>query len=1208
MARKPQKRRNGPANDGGKATARPAEAAGRDNAAEGRSDRLLTVGIGASAGGLEAFKTFFSHMPAESGMAFVLVQHLAPGHKSMLTELIGRATAMPVTEAADGMPLSANEVFVIPPDATLTLEGGRLRVATPAPPREHRRPIDTFFASLADDQGENAVAIVLSGTGSDGSAGLSAIKENGGFTMAQAEFDHSALGGMPHNAVATGFVDDVMLAEDMPARLLSYHHHLREVAAHKEADGTRSDAADYLETITRLLRAHVGHDFSRYKEKTLVRRIQRRMQVLQTAAMPEYIALLKDRPSEIDLLFRELLIGVTQFFRDPRAFDALAATVIPRILESRRNKGAIRVWVPGCATGQEVYSVAILIREAMDGLKVTSSVQIFGTDIDEKAVAVARAARYDDTVGISPERVRRWFAEDAGGFCPVKEIREMCVFSPQSIIKDPPLSKVDLICCRNTLIYMTAGLQDRVLRTFHYALNPDGILFLGPSEGVTRQSKYFASFDKKHRIFQRRDASPSLADLPSASDASGQSPRAAPEPPHAGAIERIDRKVRQAMEKYSPAYLVIDGNGEILRFSGGEVGRYLEPTSGAASLNLYSILRKALRPAVRAAVRTALATEEAVVHGDVMIRTDGGNVSVSVIVEPIRGKAETGVCVVAFREARASSGNAVRATDDDGDDDGAGAAAFEHELRTVRTQLRSTIDELEAANEEMKSSAEEYQSVNEELQSANEELETSKEEMQSLNEELQTVNAEVIAKNEQLLKANSDIRNLLDSTEIATLFLDEEMRIKSFTPRVTEIFSLREADRGRPITDIVMHLDYRDLVRDVRSVCRDLSTLEREVTLDDDKAFILRIRPYRTVENRIDGVVLTFMDISERKKSEQALQRSERRYRELFEAIDEGFCIIETVDSDPEGRIDFRYIAANPAFAAQTGVEGVVGKTIREMFPDEPQEWFDIYQRVLTSGEPVKFVRDLASHGRILELFAFPLENEGDRRVGVIFVDISERIRAEERTALILGELDHRVKNILAVVSSVISQTLRSSNSPSTFAASMEGRIAAIARAHSMLTQEGGRGEVSLQALIETELAPFDNREKRIKVEGPEVMLTPRAGLTLAMAIHELTSNASKYGALSTGKGRLSVTWSVNRGPADIRMIVTWAESDGPPVLPPKREGFGTTLIDRTLGHDLDANVNREFASSGMRCAIDLPMTVEVGRLAGQHRNREEAT
>ena len=443
----------------------------------------LVVGIGASAGGLEAFKTFFAHLPTDSGIAFVVVQHLSPDHDSMLSEILGRATPIPVIVAEHGMPVEPDRVHVIPPDATLTIEDGRLLIVKPAPPRSSRRPIDSFFTSLAMDQGEKAVSIVLSGVGSDGSAGLASVKEGGGLTIAQAEHDHQAMAGMPESATATGQVDYVLSVEDMPAKLIEYRDHLALVAGRKDGEGTRTDAAEQLATVVSLLRARTGHDFSKYKIKTVTRRIQRRMQVLQAATVADYIERLREDPGEPEQLFRDLLIGVTEFFRDPEAFKGLSVAI--EALLERGGESSLRVWAPACSTGEEVYSLAITIRELIDARGGNLDVQIFGTDIDDRAIEFARTGRYERITGISPERLKRWFVEDEGAFCPTRQIRGTCVFSVHNVTKDPPFSKLDLISCRNLLIYMDSDLQDRVLRTFHYALKPDGLLFLGSSEGVS---------------------------------------------------------------------------------------------------------------------------------------------------------------------------------------------------------------------------------------------------------------------------------------------------------------------------------------------------------------------------------------------------------------------------------------------------------------------------------------------------------------------------------------------------------------------------------------------------------------------------------------------------------------------------------------------------------------------------------------------------
>lgn len=1174
------------------------------SAAEKPPESGLIVGIGASAGGLSAFRSFLENMPTDSGMAFVLVQHLAPDHVSALADLLGKATAMRVVDAKDGAAVAANIVYVIPPNATLRIHGRKLVITQPAPPRDQRRPIDTFFSSLAEDQGENAVCIVLSGTGSDGTQGLKTIKEYGGFAMAQAETDHTAMVGMPHSAVSTGLVDEVLPVEIMPKRLMEYKSHLTGVRARKDGDGARRDLSGHLMTISGLLRSKVGHDFSGYKENTMTRRIQRRMQVLQIDEVPAYIARLRDDPAQIDLLFRDLLVGVTQFFRDPAVFEALEKLAIPKMLEGKGDNGLLRIWVPGCATGEEVYSIAILVKEALERCKRSLNVQIFGTDIDEAAITFARAGRYRKTAGVSPERLERWFAEDGEDFCLAKNVREMCVFSTHSVVKDPPFSKLDLISCRNLLIYMNTEFQDRAMRSFHYALKPGGVMLLGPSEGATRFSHAFTTLDKKHRLYQRHDTEVALPDLSSSAGTRTAAPHPAATANAPLSEDRIDRNARRALEKFSPVFVVANERDEILRFSGSEVGHYLEPSSGTASLSLFALLRKALRPIVRDAVHAVRNTQKTVVHEGVLLRVDGKDRSVTVIAAPL---AQHGLCVIAFRDA-----DIADASPKDGAQPhnaaNADFMALEHELHTTKAQLQATIDELETINEEMKSAGEEYQSVNEELQSSNEELETAKEEMQSVNEELQTINAEIANKNTMLSRANSDLKNLLDSTEIATIFLDNDLRIKNFTPGMTEIFHLRDSDRGRPVTEIVSQLNYADLRKDVRNVLRNLSIVEREVRLSDEEmTFIMRIRPYRTVDNVIDGVVITFLDISDHKRVEMAVQASESRYRALFDAIDEGFCIIEKVKTGPGKPSDFRYVAANPAFAKQSGIGDVVGKTMREAFPGEAQEWFDIYDTVVKTGEVIRFQRRLETQNRLLELFAFPLEEMNHRQLGVIFSDISEQENSERYADLLMGELDHRVKNILAIISAVISQTLRRNLSPDAFAAAIEGRVAAVARTHNLMSQAGGTGETLLSDIINTELAPYAYGENKLSVAGPAIALAPKAGLTWALSIHELTTNAVKYGALSAGEGRLTVSWKIVAGEQNDTLNFAWIEEGGPAVQPPTHVGFGTTLIDRGLRLEFDAKVNREFPASGMRCTIDIPLLEEVGlqlsRKKGETRN-----
>ena len=1161
----------------------------------------MIVGIGASAGGLEAFKSFFANTPPDTGMAFVLVQHLSPDHKSMLCELLGKETTMSVVEAADGAQVKANGVFVIPPDSTLTIEGGRLKVARPAPPRDRRRPIDTFFQSLAQDQGENAIAVILAGTGSDGSLGLATIKDHGGLTLAQAEFDSHAMAGMPQSATLTGQVDEVLAVEAMPARLIAYKRHLASVIARKDGNGVHQDAGSHLSTIMTALRSRTGHDFSEYKEKTLGRRLQRRMQVLHLDTPDDYIEHYRRRPEELDLLFRELLIGVTEFFRDPAAFDALASTVLKDLVAGKGADDDIRVWAPGCSTGQEAYTIAILLREAMNGQRARPKVQIFGTDIDDQAIAVARAGKYRRPVaGLSPERAERWFTEEGGNLCVVSEIRDMCVFSTHSVIKNPPFSKLDLISCRNLLIYLDPDMQDRVIRTFHYALKPKGRLFLGSSESVTRATTLFGVEDKKHRIFERREVDrPTLPDLATGGRGLEKLPHHDPAPTRID--DRLDKSTRRVTEKYNPPHVAIDGSDRIVRFSGPGMSQYVELSPGAPSYSLFEILRKALRPAVRELLREARASNGAVQHENLPFRLGGHARLITLTAEPLDGRgADAGFFVLVFQDVGASaSGAPTPQTDKESSD---AFKALEQDLRTTRAQLQSTIDELETANEELKSSNEEYQSVNEELQSSNEEMETSKEEMQSINEEIQTINAEMNSKNEQLTHLNSDLKNLLESTEIATLFLDGDLRVKSFTPGITDIFHVRDSDIGRPIAEVVNLLDYADLQTDARTVLRKLTLVERQVVLHDTKTtFTLRIRPYRTIDNVIDGVVMTFVDMTERQASQETLRASEARFRMLFEFIDEGFCTLEKVETRPGEPSDFRYLSANAGFERQTGVGGVVGKTIREAFPDEPQAWFDTYDAVMATGEPIRFERDLASQGRTLELYAFRFEDEAILKVGVIFLDVSQRKSHEEQQKLLLKEMDHRVKNLFAIVGGIVALGARSAATPKELAQTVQGRLGALASAHQLIRPDqsaapGAKRETTLGELVRKVLSPYvdpagTGAGARIEAEGPEIAVGAEAATNVALVVHELATNAAKYGALSVAAGRVQISWVVAKG----RMALSWTEIDGPAITaPPQREGFGTVLARRSVSGPLAGDIVFHWNSDGLQVLL----SVEVERLA----------
>ncbi len=1146
----------------------------------------LAVGLGASAGGLESFRVFFANMPADTGMAFILVQHLDPDHASALVEILRGSTAMPVSQAEDGDALVPNHIFVIPPDATLKLVGGVLSVTRRAGAAARRASVDTFLISLAEDQGENAVGIILAGFGRDGARGVEAIKDHGGLTLAQAEFDHAPKVGMPASATSSGFVDSVLAVEKMPATLIEHWRYRAKTDGAKGPDGVRLDVGDHLGAICAVLNSRLGRDFSQYKPNTLMRRVQRRMQILQVEDVPSYLDQLRERPGEPELLFREVLIRVTQFFRDRPAFDALADQ-IPAMLTTGAHQEAVRIWVAGCATGEEAYSIAILFREALALADRPRKVQIFATDIDDKAIEIARAGLYPDTIAadLSAAMLERYFQKEGELYRVSKDIREMCLFSTHDLVKDPPFSRLDLISCRNLLIYFGPILQKRVTAMFHYGLQASGLLFLGSSEAVTAHAALFAPVNKKARLYKRREAATQLLAM---SGAERATPRRA-KPPIEAVPSQVDPRIARVVARYTPAFVVIDRRHNVRQFS-GPIGKYLEPASGAVSLNLSVLIHEDLRVPLQSALKQVGTTGRRLVADALVVNIGDRREAVNLVVEPLGEDADRdgGLFLVAFQDlgVRLPPSFASLSAHDD-------TESVAEDLAVARERLQTLAEELETSNEELQSANEEYQSVNEELQSSNEELETSKEELQSINEELATLNSELNARNETLVDLNSDLTNLIDSTSIATLFLDRELRIRRFTPATLEIFNVREGDQGRPITDIVSRLAKDGLLDDVREVLRTLIPVRREVTLQSgERVFQMQVRPYRGTNNIINGVVVTFVDISERIQAEFA-----RSY--LAAIIDSSDDAI--IGEDLTGRVTSWNAGAHRMYG-YTGEEAI-GRMVAELVVASGDEARDVslVEQIRDGGriEPFDTVSRRREGNLIDTSMSLSAVKDGSGAiVGVsrIIRDATKRLQADKEKALLLGELDHRVKNILAVVAAIVSQTLRSARSPEAFVESMEGRIKALTKSHSLLTQDGG-SKATLAIILRTELAPYQDNANRVTFSGPNVVLTPRAGLAIAMAIHELTTNAAKYGALSLATGRVSITWSVAGNPA--RLSLNWTESEGPLIKPPSRSGFGGVLIERSLVFELDGQVERTFPPQGMKCAIELPLNGEVGHLDG---------
>ena len=816
-------------------------------------------------------------------MAFVIVQHLDPTHKGIMPELLQRATTMKVFQVKDRTRVQPDCVYVIPPNKDMSILHGVLHLLPPAAPRGLRLPIDFFLRSLAQDLQDRSIGVILSGMGSDGTLGLRAIKEKAGLALVQdpatAKFD-----GMPRSAVDAGLADIVAPVEDLPGKILAFLQHVP-LLDKPEGPFLGDKTQSVMEKAIILLRAQTGHDFSLYKRNTLYRRIERRMGIHQISKMAAYVRYLQTNPQELDLLFKELLIGVTSFFRDPAAWDQLREHAIPSLLASRAAGHALRAWVPGCSSGEEAYSLAMVFKEALEDVKPKGNLalQIFATDLDRDAIDKARQGLFPLNISadVSPERLSRFFIKEEHGYRVRKEIREMVIFAPQNLIMDPPFTKLDILSCRNLLIYLVPEVQKKLMPLFHYSLNSGGILFLGSAETIGGFSGMFIPLNARAKLFQRSGTAmandpiefPSSFTSPATTRAE---PLAAPKP-LASLQSMADQLV---LQRFSPPSVLVNDKGDILYIS-GKTGKFLEPAAGKANWNIFAMAREGLRYELASAFQKALRQrgrgDTTVVLQGIKVGTNGGQQWVDLTVqvleepEPLRGLVLILFTDVSVRlpEPKSPGGSRKVATPSPR------LVELERELQHVREEVQTTREEMQTSQEELKSTNEELQSANEELQSTNEELTTSKEEMQSLNEELQTVNTELQARVDELSMANNDMRNLLNSTEIATVFLDNAMHVRRFTTEATKIIKLIPSDVGRPITDLESGLHYPDLAHDSQEVLRTLVPMQKLVDARDGRWFALRIMPYRTLDNRIDGAVITFTDVTVAKKLEVELREKQ---------------------------------------------------------------------------------------------------------------------------------------------------------------------------------------------------------------------------------------------------------------------------------------------------------------------------------------------
>jgi two-component system CheB/CheR fusion protein len=832
------------------------------------------IGIGASAGGLEALESFITHVPPDCGMAFVIVQHLDPKRKDLLPELLQRMTVMKVTQIKDRTLVRPNCIFVIPPNKDLSILHGMLHLLDSAVTRGLRMPIDYFFRSLAQDQQERSIGVILSGMGSDGTQGLRAIKEQAGIALAQdpstAKFD-----SMPNSAIEAGLTDIVAAAEDLPEKIIA-HMQRAPLIARTQA-GLEAKTQSALEKVIVLLRAHSGNDFSFYKRNTLYRRIERRMGIHQIHKMAAYVRYLQENSQELELLFRELLIGVTNFFRDPVAWDQFLTKAIPAMLESRAPSPVLRAWVPGCSTGEEAYSLAITIKEATEKSKPKRnfSIQIFATDLDRESIDKARQGLYPTTIAadVSKERLKRFFTKEDLGYRVRKEIREMVIFAPQNLLLEPPFTKLDVLSCRNLLIYLTPEVQKKLIPLFYYSLNPGGILFQGSAETIGEFTELFAPFSGKSRLFRRKNSILRLEQVTFPSSFSAGPPmvtEARPIPKVASSLQSLADQL--VLQRYANPTVLTNEQGDICYVS-GRTGKYLEPAAGKANWNIFAMAREGLRHALIRAFPEALRQKESVTLHGLKIDANGSKSAVNVTVQRIEDPVPLhGLVMIVFTDVATPEASRKLGRLSKQHPRGVRFAELERELLQFRNEARATHEEMQTSQEELRSANEELQSTNEELQSTNEEITTSKEEIQSMNEELQTVNTELQAKLDELSLASNDMKNLLDSTNIATLFLDKDLNVRRFTPQMTTIIKLIPADVGRPITDLASELRYPDLVNDAHEVLQRLAPVEKSIGARGDHWYTVRIMPYRTLDDRIDGVVITFANITVSKLLETKLR------------------------------------------------------------------------------------------------------------------------------------------------------------------------------------------------------------------------------------------------------------------------------------------------------------------------------------------------
>lgn len=1121
------------------------------------------VGIGASAGGLEALREMLSRAQAPTGMAFVVVQHLDPNYESMLAQLLDRHTDLEVLQCEGSERIEGDKVYIIPPGRGLAIQQGVLELTEFLQPRGLRRPIDDFFLSLAVDQQANAACVILSGTGADGTTGLRAVKEHGGVCVVQ-QPETARYDGMPLSAVGTGLVDFVQPPGEIVNCLAAFFRRRGSDPLDEQAERL----ADHVDDLCRVIRTAVGHDFSNYKRTTLIRRVERRMHVLGIDAGRDYLARIRADKSECDALFRDLLINVTRFFRDAEMFEVLRERAIEPLLRDRDPDEDIRVWIPGCSSGEEAYSIAMLFADAARRLDLPLAVQIFATDIDERMLQIAREATYPAAaLADIPAPLReRYVVPHAERFTIASEIRDLIRFSSHSLVKDPPFSRIDLLSCRNLLIYFDDRLQQSVLPLFHYAVRPGGYLFLGPSESVSRFEQLFPPVDQHARLFERPPGSPKYPiDLPGHARRS-EARRNPNDGQKAAPIADETAAARRMLERYAPPSMVLNEDGAIIA-AYGRLSRYFDfPVTRTGGTSAITLARPGLRDVIGPLLRQTRDARKRVVVRDVEVVSEYGVQQIELVCDPL----PDATMLLVLRDAgafRPSSDPDLVEMDAGGDH----VEALEEELLRTRYKLRSTVEELETANEELKSSNEEMMSMNEELQSTN--------------EELTTVNDELKTKIDQLTVANADLRNFFESTDLAVVVLDRDLRVRSFTGSATAIFPLQPSDRGRPLADVATRLAGPEYLADARAVCAGGSAIQRRVvTRDGARTLSLRVLPYRLQSASVDGATLVLTDITEALSLERELAAERERLDLAIKAG--GIGIWEylpdedtiMVDATAAAMLDLASEGRHPLADLEARLRREDRREVRDAFAQAARGLCDFEARlhVRGDGHTTRYVR---SYGRLTV-------GSAPHRIIGVSIDVSPEHALTETRDLMLREMNHRVKNLFAIIGGMITAGARSQQDVATFAHDMRDRIAALGRAHSLADHTTDQGMSDLCSLVDATLEPYRDHIP-IAIEGPPTAVDWRYVSSLAMILHECATNSVKYGALGAEDGRLAVTWE-HRSEG---LSLQWAERMTRRTAARAGRGFGTSLIEMSL-QQLQATVERTVDESGYQLTLVIPSLV----------------